>query len=112
MLSSIREIIPFCECFHIPKMDIVQFDRDRFTLVISGEVADLVIRKASTVIPNRTGWIVDWKIKKYLGYKPGTQETFNLGNTEVEQIFGLTGIIGHADKKIKEAVQELLKLPE
>lgn len=110
---SIQLSLPFWGCLYgSPKMEVRQLNKERYTLVLSSEAADIVIRKASTVYPNQKGWILDWRMKSLTSKEKGRPECINFESNDLKIAFGLYDININIDSKIKKAIQELILLSE
>ncbi len=111
--EEIKLTVPFLTFLYGSRMEVHLLDKIRYTLVLSNEIGALVIRKASTVDPNKPDWYIDWKAKK-IAFGKGEMEGKKIKFTKekIETIFGLRNGNIVINEKVKKAVHEFLELPE
>ena len=99
--------------YNNPQIRVEQFNKERYTLVICSPVIDLVIRKASTIHPNMSGWLIDWRIKtRSLEEKGAEKKELPFSREDIEVLFGLNTPKANVNSDIKTAVLKFLELPE
>jgi hypothetical protein len=79
---------------HGSKMRVEKLDKKNRVLVISGSAAKVTIRKASSIIPNAKGWLVDWEVVQCQAYGEGVRGRSCFKDNDIAAAFGLSDSSG------------------